>query len=55
MTDPSYYNDDKGRRTGTFDDSFYIETTDISDIRRKYEESGGSDWFSVKGATAYEY
>ena len=43
------YNDERGRRTGTFDDFFYTETTDISDIRREYEESGGSDWFSVKG------
>lgn len=43
----------KSRRTplDLYDDfSNYFETDDdLLAIRRKYEESGGSDWFSVKG------
>ena len=49
----------KSRRTplDLYDDfSNYFETDDdLLAIRRTFEESGGADWFSVKGATAYEY
>lgn len=49
----------KSRRTplDLYDDfSNYFETDDdLLAIRRAFEESGGADWFSVKGATAYEY
>lgn len=48
----------KSRRTppDLYDDfSNYFETDDdLLAIRRAFEESGGADWFSVKGATAYE-
>lgn len=48
----------KSRRTplDLYDDfSNYFETDDdLLAIRRTFEESGGADWFSVKGATAYE-
>lgn len=48
----------KSRRTplDLYDDfSNYFETDDdLLAIRRAFEESGGSDWFSLKGA-AYEY
>ena len=48
----------KSRRTppDLYDDfSNYFETDDdLLAIRRAFEESGGADWFSVKGATAYD-
>lgn len=48
----------KSRRTSLdlYDDfSNYFETDDdLLAIRRTFEESGGADWFSVKGATAYD-
>ena len=48
----------KSRRTplDLYDDfSNYFETDDdLLAIRRTFEESGGADWFSVKGVATYE-
>jgi len=48
----------KSRRTppDLYDDfSNYFETDDdLLAIRRAFEESGGADWFSVKGVATYE-